>query len=407
MRTRDPGDDNQVGRNIAMRRALLKKSIRWCASTAGISDSTWSRIERGVIGTDNRFTLAKIAEALDCDVAALTGATLGPAEGASAAMTGALHAAVTAMLNADPDFPATTAATRPIGELQQSVDLIASRRALCDYLAVCRLISETVPALHAHAVGRDAVAAGQALAMLVLVADAAAFSARYNGDLAAMALIGELSRRIAERLGDPVLEGLAAYTRAHAAFASGLYPRGLLIADRAVGLVAPHADGSVYGGREVMGQLLLTKGFAIYAGGDHAGADTFVRQASVLAAETGDTATLNLHFGPTNIEFWRIAMDTDGDRADKAVARAENTDPTRVVSLSRRTAFHVDYGRALGRIGEVEAATKQLRMAERAAPQRVRPDPLVRETLRSLVEASRRSTWAELRGMCERMGVHY
>jgi transcriptional regulator with XRE-family HTH domain len=55
--------DPSIGDRIRSRRELRGWSIRHAASRAGVAHSTWSRIEHGTLGTDNRFILAKVAEA--------------------------------------------------------------------------------------------------------------------------------------------------------------------------------------------------------------------------------------------------------------------------------------------------------------------------------------------------------
>src|SRR3982751_5795364 len=65
--------DSGVGERIRARRLLRGWSVRYAASRAGISHATWSRIERGLQGADNRFMLADIATALECAPADLTG----------------------------------------------------------------------------------------------------------------------------------------------------------------------------------------------------------------------------------------------------------------------------------------------------------------------------------------------
>src|SRR5690242_19408935 len=58
--------DPAVGEWIRERRLVRGWSVRHAASRAGVSHATWSRIERGVQGADNRFMVADIARALEC-----------------------------------------------------------------------------------------------------------------------------------------------------------------------------------------------------------------------------------------------------------------------------------------------------------------------------------------------------
>src|SRR6266508_778434 len=77
---RRPSPDTTIGERIRTRREMRGWSVRYAASRAGISHATWSRIENGRQGADNRFVLADIAAALECSVAEL-------ANGAPAAVT--------------------------------------------------------------------------------------------------------------------------------------------------------------------------------------------------------------------------------------------------------------------------------------------------------------------------------
>ena len=70
--------DPSIGKRIEARRRLRGWSIRFAADRAGIAHPTWSRIEKGESATDNRFLLADIAQALQCQVGDLTGVPITP-----------------------------------------------------------------------------------------------------------------------------------------------------------------------------------------------------------------------------------------------------------------------------------------------------------------------------------------
>ena len=43
------------------------------------------------------------------------------------------------------------------------------------------------------------------------------------------------------------------------------------------------------------------------------GEEDYVSGAAGLAVRTGETDTLGLYFGPTNVDIWRIAIEVDGN----------------------------------------------------------------------------------------------
>ncbi len=69
---------------------------------------------------------------------------------------------------------------------------------------------------------------------------------------------------------------------------------------------------------------------------------------------------------------------------------------------SRRGHHHMDLGRAWLWDGNRDKALKELKRAERLAPQLVRNHPIARSTLRSIVYAERAGMREELRRMSDR-----
>jgi hypothetical protein len=132
----------------------------------------------------------------------------------------------------------------------------------------------------------------------------------------------------------------------------------------------------------------------------------YVEEARRIAERTGESTALELYFGPTNAGIWQVSMTGDGGDPGEAIAAAAKLNPTLVDATHRQTAFYLDTGRALARLGRDEQAVRQFAVAERIAPQWVHADPLVAESLRALLERSRRNaTGSLLRGLCERMGI--
>ncbi len=391
--------DPAIGERIRDRRKLLGYSIRFAADRAGIAHTTWSRIERGLISADNRFTLAAIAEALRCPVSALA-QTPQPTSRKEADASGAVYETMRAVIETDLAFEPTRP-PMPIEALLRELDLIQDLCARCDYAATARRLPDLLRNLHTAAFGPDREAA---LRALVLAYHATRFTLRYLNDHVSAYVAAERAQQAAEALDHPVMLGLASYSRAHAAIPCSLFDRARRIAEQAADELQPHL--STPEAPELFGQLLLTQAFCHYAMGHADDAVDRVTEAQAIADRTGETTTLGLMFGPTNINFWRIAMEADGDSPGQAVEIARSTNPRAIPAVFRQAEFYVDTGRALARVGKGSEALRMLLIAERMAPQRMR-SPIVIETTRGLLERARRGAagWTELRGLCERLGV--
>src|SRR5205823_7170235 len=125
-------------------------------------------------------------------------------------------------------------------------------------------------------------------------------------------------------LQDPVLIALAGYERAHAATGCGTYARGRTLAERAIGALEEHLSGT--DALPMYGQLMLTCGFAaLGAGGSLDESLGRLDEAARIAERTGETDTLGLFFGPTNVRFWRLSMETDGGEPGRGVEIAGHT----------------------------------------------------------------------------------
>lgn len=390
--------DASIGQRLEALRKARKLSVRQVAQLAGINPSSLSRIERGLRPADNRYLVADLAIALECQVTDITGQPIIPGDRSFGAVQAAVGRVRAALVEIDLDEQPELTGPRPLPALQEVLAAARRQREDCDYMAIGSSLPSLLRELHAH------VASGpdprSALVMLLEASFHAGSVVRYLGNRAEMWLAAERCRQAAQLLDEPVPLAFAAYERAHAATGAGLYRRALAISTRAID--ALEAAGDVSSRTEMLGQLRLTAGFAAYGAHRQDEGRAWVDSVDELAARTGDTAVLGLHFGPTNTRFWRIAIETDGGDAGRAVEIARGTQPDRVRSVSRRVAFYSDTGRALAKVGNREQATRMLITAEKLAPHRVRASAPLQETARSLRQAASGSALA---GLCERMGV--
>lgn len=393
--------DVRIGQRIRARRQQRGLSLRVAAGLAGIDYSTLGRIERGENPATNRFTLAAIARVLKCPVDYLTGVAV-PSGPDGPGTVGATYDTVRALITADLEFePDPADQPTPIDQLHEEVAEAIALRQACDYGTLTRRLPLLVSRLYAATAGADR---DRALRMLVRVTEAASFAVRYTGQPAAASIAADRCRQAAELTGDPVLIAFGEWARAHAAFGCGLNDRAAKIAGKAADQLAP--AGGVAGRDEVLGMLHLSTAFGLVGAGraDDAGAP--LAEATDLAGRTGETDTLALMFGPTNVKLWQMAIQVDGGDPNDAMRLAGGTNPMLIPSASRQATFYLDTGRCLGLLGETDRAVQAIETAERIAPQRVVGDPIVVETVRDLLgQAHRRSVGLRLRGLSERVGV--
>jgi transcriptional regulator with XRE-family HTH domain len=376
-------------------------SVRHAASRAGVSHATWSRIERGRQAADNRFMLADIAAALECSPADLAGTPVPAADRAAMAAQVAVYGIRQALVDIDLS-ERTVRSAPPVADLARTVALVDTLRQSCDYAGAARLVPDLLRDLHAASSGPDGQAA---LRLLCDVAFIASSIVRNLGHPADAWLGAERCRDAAEATEDPVLLGYAAYARASAASACGSFRRSLTLAGKAVDDLQPH--GAMHGAMEMLGSLRLV---CAYAGRGLKRLDdsrAWAGEAADLADRTGETNTMGLYFGPTNVNIWRIGIEVDGADPARAVDIARSTNPATITAGFRQVFYYADAARAYARLrGKDREAIRYLLTAERIAPQHLHTSPVAQETTRALLEHSRQQAGGtQLRGLCERMQV--
>lgn len=392
--------NDHTGARIRQRRQQMKMSLREVAELAGISHTHLMRIEQGMHPMTNRFILAGLAQALKTSVVDLAGTVVPDGPDRVATLAG-VYDTIDAVIGADLDFGPEPGEISPWGPLGQRLDALIDLRQKCEYSTLNRQAPQLLTDLYAATTGPDR---DRALAAMVRVSEAASFAVRYCGDVRSATLASERAWQAAQYSGDPVMLAFGAWARAHSALGCGLHERAALIASKALSDLDAAAQQP--GRLEMLGMLYLTQAFAYAGAGRHSDIEAPLTEADVLAAQTGETNTLALMFGPTNVAFWRIALATDGPRPDDAIPLIGATDPRRINSPSRQCCFYLDAGRTLARVGEPDRAVVMVETAHRIAPQRVAGDPIAVELVRGLVDgAKRRAVSPRLRGLAGRLGV--
>ncbi|MGH3991771.1 MAG: hypothetical protein ACRDSN_04820, partial [Pseudonocardiaceae bacterium] len=212
-------------------------------------------------------------------------------------------------------------------------------------------------------------------------------------------------QQLAETLGDPVWLGYAVWLRG---FATGRLDRAAQYR-RSVAAAETLTSGLNCGDAlQACGMLHLSAAQAASAQADHDTAATHLAEASALAArmdtEVGTWA--HLWFGPTNVGIWKTSLAVELGEPGQALQAAEAVHPELLPSLGRQAVFWANLGRAMATDKKTRDKSAHLLVqAEQLAPQMIRHDVLVRETVADLLRQVRREAGGrELRGLAWRMG---
>ncbi|WP_308042474.1 helix-turn-helix transcriptional regulator [Micromonospora sp. PLK6-60] len=379
-----------MGDRIRARRELRGWSVRYAASRAGISHTSWSRIERGQQRTD-RYMVVDLAAALECSVVDLTGQAYTPADRQlDAARVDAERLWRTMM---DTPMSGRSAAPAMVEQVRREATLVRGLYGRCDYAGALRRLVDLVPAMHGLTDRRAALAE---MVPVYGVAMGSLLSVSYP---AHAWLAAERCVEAAGLFDDPVAVGVATANRARVSAFSGAYRPARAWCDAAAADLAASPAG---GALDVLGFLHLARAHHLAGLRDRAAAEGHLAEAARIAAHTGETDSWDLAWGPRNVAMWRMAFLLDTGLPEDAMAVAAGVDLAGLPAV-RQVYFWLDLGRAAEAVGRDREAVRMLLAAERVGPQHARSSVSARETARALLR--RGATSAELRGLCERMSL--
>ncbi|HET9256185.1 MAG TPA: helix-turn-helix transcriptional regulator [Pseudonocardiaceae bacterium] len=389
-------DDRTIGRRLRQIRNARNKTLVVVAGLAGMSKSHLQRIETGEIALDRRSEIVALARALEVAPSELTSMPMpAPANGhqdtATIEIRHVLQAVIVRAVNGQVQTTEQLSArVRAIGELRQR----------CAYREMGAALPSLIADLHTSIAGGrdDARLLHLAVLLHVLGTQTYLHIVRAPDDLRLVA--ASLANDAAERLGDPVSLGVAAFGFSNVLLASGSFVLADTVVRRAG--VTPGADA------ELAGMLALSTSLTAAADRRPAEVAAALDYAADLAGHTGEGNRFFLSFGPTNVTLWRIGAALEAGDYARTVSLAETVTPERIRASSRRAGYWMSYGRALARIRRREQeAVLALRRAETISPDEARRNPFVREVLAQLRGRVRRDSPAgrELQKMAHRFGL--
>jgi transcriptional regulator with XRE-family HTH domain len=405
----DAEDASAIGaraRKIRTRRGL---SLDVAAGLAGISKPYLSALERGQRGFNRRGLVEDLANALGCSVADLTGQPYLPPDRDSA-LAKAVIAQIERGLNEATLDDVPDLQPRPLDVLDNWARSATELRDTASYRLSGEGIGDALIELQVHLATSDGHDRLRAAGLLTQTAYHAFVLATTFGYLHLAQLAAQRSveaARIAER---PELEAFAMFARAPSVARIGGRHRAVRMLDRALDS-AQHLtairDGNTLGA-ETFGLLHLMGAHFAARNSDAEAAVDHLDEAARVAVLTGERNGLQQHFGPTNVNVWRVAIGAELGQGPAVAERVEQEpiDLDTLGSKDRIAALHFELARSWAqaegdRDGE---AIRHLDTADRLAPTRIRNDPIARDLVVTLDRRARRRVW-ELDSLRNRFGV--
>lgn len=393
-------------RKIRCRRGL---SLEVAGGLAGISGPYLSMLERGLRGFNRRGLIEDLADALSCSVADLTGQPYLP-PGLESARAKTVIAQIERGLNEATLDDVPDLRPRPLDALDGWARSAMELRDTASYRSSGEGIDAVLIELQVHLAtsgGRQRQRAAELLTQAAYHAFvlATTFGYLHLAQLAAQRAFD--AARITER---PELEAFAMFARAPSVARTGGRRRAVRMLDRALDdaqQLTTVRDGDTLGA-ETFGLLHLMGAHFAARGSDTVAAADHLDEAARVAMLTGERNGLQQHFGPTNVNVWRVAIGAELGQGPAAAERVEREpiDLDALGSKDRIAALHFDLARSWAQAeGDRDnEVIRHLDTADRIAPARIRNDPIARDLVVILDRRARRQVW-ELDSLRNRFGV--
>jgi transcriptional regulator with XRE-family HTH domain len=397
-----------IGGRIREIRVWRGMTLKATAELAGVTESYLSRIERNERTVNSRSLLEAIAAALRVAPSELAEEVFPPAtaDPVTAETQAALIALDAALSDYNLDEP-TGETARPWPAVAADLDRLNTvLRPATDYAAQGILLPRLMTELHTLYV-TDPEHRVDVCNALMDCYHAAGVMLKNLGVRGLPSLAAFRAQQVAEKLDDPAWFGLVAWLRAYTVDRKGR-PRMLAISVQGANKLEPHLDDPR--AAQMYGALHLNAAMASAAmrRGDNS-ADHLKEAVAMAERVSGYGRGFgDLYFGPDNVGIWQLSIAVELGEAGRVREIARLVDPSRVPSAARQAMFWADLGRGMAQERSTrDAAVGALLRAEKIAPNCIRPNPFVRETVADLLRRGQRAATVgrDLRGMAHRMSI--
>lgn len=203
-----------------------------------------------------------------------------------------------------------------------------------------------------------------------------------ESDLAWIA--AERAMNAADNADDPLVLASAARAGTHALFAVGRYDDAIQLGQTARTWLDHRIRSGDPEALSLLGMLSLRTAIAAARRNDRQTASELLDSAEDAAEQLGRDANYwQTAFGPTNVMLHRVSAALDLGDVAYVSEYGPLVDP-RSLPLERQASHHIDVARAHSYLANDDAAISVLLDAEQEAPQLVRHNPAVRETVRDI-----------------------
>ncbi|MFF3439919.1 helix-turn-helix domain-containing protein [Streptosporangium sp. NPDC002721] len=204
---------------------------------------------------------------------------------------------------------------------------------------------------------------------------------------------------------DPLRVARTQWQRSTLFLATATYDKGLMLLDRVrrdigedLGHLAP-AELSVYGAAHLRSAIFAARAADRQTAFDHI---EHAREAARVLG--GDANHYGLEFGPSNVRMHEVAVAVEMYDGGEAVRRARHATFPSTIAPVRLGHHYIDLARGWLYHGDRQKSLEMLLAARRVAPQQTRNHPMVRETVRMLVDLERRRP-RDLSGFASWLGL--
>jgi transcriptional regulator with XRE-family HTH domain len=405
----DAAEASAIGARARIIRRRCGRSLAAVAGLAGITKQYLSQLERGQRGFNRRGLVEDLAHALGCSVADLTGQPYLPPDRESARAKTVITQIERGLGEATLD-DVPNLCPRPLEAIEGWLKSAVELRDTASYRSSGEGIDAALIELHVHLATNDGCDRQHAAELLTQAAYHAFVLATTFGYLHLAHLAAQRALDAAQMAERPELEAFAMFALAPSVARTGGRHRAVQMLDRALDdaqRLAEVRSGYTLGA-EMFGLLhLMGAHFAARDSDPDAAAD-HLDGAARVAALTGERNGLQQHFGPTNVNVWRVAIGAELGQGPPIAERVEREpiDLETLGSKDRIAALHFDLARCWAQAEGARDgdAIRHLDMADRIAPTRIRNDPIARDLVLDLDRRARRRVW-ELDSLCNRFGI--